>query len=72
MNDVHRLQGVDGDATPETSIAYILPSLWGDLVWGDIRDLQGPTKATLPSEDLRGGSQVPEDEGGRRGMPKCW
>ena len=32
-------------------------------VWGDIRDLEDPTKGTLPSEDVRDGSQVPEDEG---------
>jgi hypothetical protein len=74
MNDVHRLQGVGGDTYCETvnfdCVQLTVPV--EDLVWDDIRDLQGPTKSTLPSEDVRGGSQVPEDEGGRGGMPKCW
>ena len=74
MNDVRFLQAVDGDTTGGTVNfdCVRLTDPVEDLVWGDIRDLQSPTKGTLPSEGVRGDSQVPEDEGGWRGMPKCW
>jgi len=74
MNDVRRLQAVGGDAAGGTVNfdCVRLTDPVEDIVLGDIRGLQSPTKATLPSEGVKGGSQVPEDEGGWRGVPKCW